>query len=191
MVHAFAQSGASVVVASRKLDACEAVASQITERFGRDALAVAANVSNWDDCDALAEAAYERFGKVDVLVNNAGMSPLYPALDQVSEALYNKVLATNLKGPFRLSALVGTRMVAGEGGSIINIAGARCPPVRDGQGGARSSHLRSYACFRPEGSGEHDPLRRVPHRYFEGVGRHLARGGDGSGSDAARPDRRA
>jgi len=122
MVRAFAQAGASVVVASRKLDACEAVASEVTERFGRDALAVAANVSNWDDCDALADAAYERFGQVDVLVNNAGMSPLYPALDQVSEALYDKVLATNLKGPFRLSALVGTRMAAGEGGSIINIS---------------------------------------------------------------------
>lgn len=121
MVHAFARAGASVVVASRKLEACEVVASEVTEYFGRDALAVA-NVSNWDDCDALVEAAHERFGKVDVLVNNAGMSPLYPALDQVSEGLYDKVLATNLKGPFRLSALVGTRMVAGEGGSIINIS---------------------------------------------------------------------
>ena len=108
MVDAFAQGGASVVVASRKLKAGEVVESEVTEYFGH-ALAVAANVSNWDDCDALVEAAHERFGKVDVLVNNAGMSPLYPALDQVSEGLYDKVLAMNLRGPFRLSALVGTR----------------------------------------------------------------------------------
>ena len=61
-------------------------------------------------------------GSVDVLVNNAGMSPLYDSVDSVSEELFDKVLAVNLKGPFRLSALVGTRMAAGAGGSIINIS---------------------------------------------------------------------
>ena len=61
-------------------------------------------------------------GKVDVLVNNAGMSPLYPDPASVTEELYDKVLAVNLKGPFRLTALVGTRMAAGGGGSIINVS---------------------------------------------------------------------
>jgi NAD(P)-dependent dehydrogenase (short-subunit alcohol dehydrogenase family) len=118
MVLAFAEAGASVVIASRKLDACEALAAEVAERFGRDALPVAANVSHWDDCDALADAAYGRFGRVDVLVNNAGMSPLYP----VTEALYDKTLGVNLKGPFRLTALVGSRMAADGGGSVINIS---------------------------------------------------------------------
>jgi NAD(P)-dependent dehydrogenase (short-subunit alcohol dehydrogenase family) len=122
MVLAFAQEGASVVVASRKLDACEALASEVRDRFGVEALAVSANVSHWDDCDALTAAAYERFGEVDVLVNNAGMSPLYPSLDAVTEALWDKVLATNLRGPFRLGALFGTKMAAGRGGSIINVS---------------------------------------------------------------------
>jgi len=122
MVVAFAEAGASVVIASRKLDACEALAAEVAERFGRDALPVATNVSRWDDCDALVEAAYGRFGRVDVLVNNAGMSPLYPSLDGVTEALYDKTLAVNLKGPFRLTALVGTRMAADRGGSIINVS---------------------------------------------------------------------
>jgi NAD(P)-dependent dehydrogenase (short-subunit alcohol dehydrogenase family) len=122
MVLAFAEAGASVVIASRKLDACEALAAEVGERFGRDALPVATNVSHWDDCDALAEAAYGRFGRVDVLVNNAGMSPLYPSLDGVTEALYDKTLAVNLKGPFRLTALIGTRMAADGGGSIINVS---------------------------------------------------------------------
>ena len=112
MVLAFARAGASVVIASRKLDACESIAAEVTERYGRDALAVGANVSSWNDCDGLVAAAYDRFGRVDVLVNNAGMSPVYSSLDQVSEALYDKVLATNLKGPFRLTALVGTKMAA-------------------------------------------------------------------------------
>jgi NAD(P)-dependent dehydrogenase (short-subunit alcohol dehydrogenase family) len=122
MVLAFAEAGASVVIASRKIDACEALAAEVSSRFGRDALAVAANVSSWDDCDALVGAAYERFDHVDVLVNNAGMSPLYPSLDQVGEALYDKVLGVNLKGPFRLTSLIGTRMAQGTGGSIINIS---------------------------------------------------------------------
>ena len=122
MVLAFAEAGASVVIASRKLDACEALAREVGARFEVAALPVAANVSSWDDCDALAAAAYERFERVDVLVNNAGMSPLYPSVDQVTEALYDKVLGVNLKGPFRLTSLVGTRMAAGDGGSIINIS---------------------------------------------------------------------
>jgi NAD(P)-dependent dehydrogenase (short-subunit alcohol dehydrogenase family) len=110
------------MIASRKLDACQSVAAEVNERFGRDALAVGANVSSWNDCDALVAAAYDRFGRVDVLVNKAGMSPVYPSVDQVSEALYDKVPSTNLKGPFRLTALVGTKMAAGEGGSVINIS---------------------------------------------------------------------
>jgi len=122
MVLAFAGAGASVVIASRKLDACEALAEAVTTRFGTAALPVGANVSRWDDCDALVGAAYDRFDHVDVLVNNAGMSPLYPSLDEVSEALYDKVLGVNLKGPFRLTSVIGTRMAAGAGGSIINIS---------------------------------------------------------------------
>jgi NAD(P)-dependent dehydrogenase (short-subunit alcohol dehydrogenase family) len=122
MVLAFAGVGAKVIIASRKLDACERLAAEVTERFGVEALAVAANVGVWGDCDALVDAAYGRFGRVDVLVNNAGMSPLYPSLDQVTEALYDKVLAVNLRGPFRLSALIGTKMAAGDGGSIINVS---------------------------------------------------------------------
>src|SRR4051812_49326375 len=106
MVLAFAQRGADVVVASRKLDACEAVAREVEERFGRRALAAAANVSDWGQCDALVDAAYGEFGRVDVLVNNAGLSPLYGRLDELEESLFDKVLAVNLKGPFRLTALI-------------------------------------------------------------------------------------
>jgi NAD(P)-dependent dehydrogenase (short-subunit alcohol dehydrogenase family) len=122
MVLAFAEHGADVVIASRKLESCETLANEVRERFGGRALPVAANVGDWDQCDALTEAAYAEFGTVDLLVNNAGMSPLYPSVDQVTEALYDKVFGTNLKGPFRLSATIGTRMAATDGGSIINIS---------------------------------------------------------------------
>lgn len=119
----YAEAGADVVVASRKLEACEGVAAEIEAR-GRQALAVAANVAHWGDCDALIDAAYARFGKIDILVNNAGKSPLYDNLTGIDERLYDSVLDLNLKGPFRLSAVIGERMAAGEGGSIINVSSA-------------------------------------------------------------------
>jgi NAD(P)-dependent dehydrogenase (short-subunit alcohol dehydrogenase family) len=121
MVLAFAERGARVVIASRKLESCRAVADEVERRFGAEALPVAVNVSDWEQCDRLVEAAYDRFGRVDVLVNNAGLSPLYPSLTEVSQELFDKVLAVNLRGPFRLTALVGERMAAGDGGSVINI----------------------------------------------------------------------
>ncbi|MFT4287941.1 SDR family NAD(P)-dependent oxidoreductase [Nocardioides sp.] len=121
LVHAFAARGAAVVVASRKLDACEAVAAEVTEQYGVRALPVAFNASSWADCDELVETVYGELGRVDVLVNNAGLSPHYPSLAEVSEALFDKVIAVNLRGPFRLTAAIGTRMAADEGGSIVNI----------------------------------------------------------------------
>ena len=122
MVLAFARQGANVVIASRKLDACEAFAREVRDATGVEALAVACHAGKWEDCDRLADAARDRFGRVDVLVNNAGMSPLYPSLAEVTEELYDKVQAVNLRGPFRLSTLIGTRMAEGEGGSIINVS---------------------------------------------------------------------
>ncbi|GAB2681887.1 SDR family NAD(P)-dependent oxidoreductase [Nocardia goodfellowii] len=121
MVLAFAAAGADVVIASRKLDDCLALAEEVRATHGRRALPVACNVSDWEQCGALVETAYAEFGRVDVLVNNAGMSLLYPSLDEVTEALFDKIIGVNLKGPFRLSALVGSRMTAGAGGRIVNI----------------------------------------------------------------------
>lgn len=122
MVLAFAAAGADVVIASRKLQSCEELAAEVRRTTGRRALAVACHVGEWGQVEALAEHAYTELGKVDVLVNNAGMSPIYEHVGDVSEALYDKVLDVNLKGPFRLTATVGTRMAAGDGGSIIMVS---------------------------------------------------------------------
>ncbi|HWA61953.1 MAG TPA: SDR family NAD(P)-dependent oxidoreductase [Caulobacteraceae bacterium] len=121
MALAFAEAGADVAIVSRKLDACEIVADEVRRR-GRKAFAYACHLGRWDAIEPLADAVYDALGKVDILVNNAGMSPLYPSLDQVSEDAFDKVIALNFKGPFRLSALVGKRMHEGAGGSIINIS---------------------------------------------------------------------
>ena len=124
MVEGFAGAGADVVIASRKLDNCREVAERVESTTGRRALALACHVGKWEDCDRLADAVYDHFGRCDVLVNNAGMSPLYPDLSSVTEELYDKVHAVNARGPFRLSALIGTRMHDGDGGSIINVTTA-------------------------------------------------------------------
>ena len=132
IVRAFAQAGADVVITSRKMDACEELAAEVRAKTGRKAMPYACHVGYWDQIDGLIETAYKQFGKIDILVNNAGMSPIYDSLVNVSEELYNKVLDVNLKGPFRMMALVGTRMAEGAGGSIINISsGAAIRPRPD------------------------------------------------------------
>jgi len=122
MILAFAQHGADVVIASRKIEACEDLAAEVRKTTGQRALAVSCHVGYWDQCDQLCETVYDEFGHCEILVNNAGLSPLYPSLHEVSEDLYSKVMDVNLKGPVRLSAVFGKRMAEGQGGSIINVS---------------------------------------------------------------------
>jgi NAD(P)-dependent dehydrogenase (short-subunit alcohol dehydrogenase family) len=136
MVRAYAAAGADVVIVSRNQSACETLAAEIRET-GRRAFARACHVGAWDDLEPLVDDVYRELGALDVLVNNAGMSPLYDAPVDISEGLFDKVLAVNFKGPFRLTALVGTRMVEHGGGSIINISSAGSLRPR--------SHILPYA----------------------------------------------
>lgn len=121
IVKAYAAHGADVVIVSRKLESCETAAAEV-RALGRRALPVACHVGQWNDIDALVEKAYTEFGRIDILVNNAGMSPLAPSSHETSEALFDKVMAVNFKGPFRLGSLVAARMAAGNGGVIINVS---------------------------------------------------------------------
>jgi NAD(P)-dependent dehydrogenase (short-subunit alcohol dehydrogenase family) len=125
IVQAFAEAGANAVVASRKLENCEAVAQEVTSSTGVEAMPFAYHAGRWDDSAALLEAVYSRFGRCDVLVNNAGMSPTYGGdLTNVTEELYDKTHAVNAKGPFRLCALFGERMAAAGSGVILNVTSA-------------------------------------------------------------------
>lgn len=121
IARAFAAAGASVIVSSRHADACEAAVAKLRQD-GAMALGVACHVGHWDEVERLAATAEEWKGGVDVLVNNAGISPRYERLTTITEELWDKVVAVNLKGPFRLSALIGEAMQRRGRGSIINVS---------------------------------------------------------------------
>jgi NAD(P)-dependent dehydrogenase (short-subunit alcohol dehydrogenase family) len=130
IMRTLAQAGADIVVASRRQEACDEAGEEV-RALGRRALALPCHVGHWDEIDTLVERSYAEFGHVDILVNNAGMAPTYPDPQSVTEELWDKTLAVNLKGPFRLTALVGGRMMAADGGSIVNISSI---------GGVRPTH---------------------------------------------------
>jgi NAD(P)-dependent dehydrogenase (short-subunit alcohol dehydrogenase family) len=119
MALGFAEAGADIVVASRKLGPCEEVADEVRS-LGRRALAVSCHVGDWDQCRALIEASVAEFGRIDVLVNNAGIAPVPPSLLDVTEDLFDKTIAVNLRGPLRLTALAVEHMTSG--GAVINIS---------------------------------------------------------------------
>ena len=120
MAKGFAENGADLIITSRKLDSCEHAAAEI-EKIGRRVLPVACHVGHWDELDRLVDAAYETFGRVDVLINNAGISPVAPSSLETTEEMFDKIVGVNLKGPFRLTALVASRMMQGLGGAVINV----------------------------------------------------------------------
>lgn len=123
--HAFATglaaAGARVVVSSRKQELCDAVAAEIVAAGG-DALPLAAHVGTWDALPGFVDGVLAHYGRVDGLVNNAGISPAFCALTEMTEAYWDKVMSTNVKGPLRLSALVAPHMREAGGGSIVNVA---------------------------------------------------------------------
>ncbi|MEI2711832.1 MAG: SDR family oxidoreductase [Nocardioides sp.] len=120
MCRGLARAGAHVVVASRKLENCVEVADELTRETGNRAYAVAAHVGDWQGCEEAVQSTLAEFGHLDILINNAGIAPLYESLESASEALFDKTIDVNLKGPFRMSTLFAPHMR--EGGSIVNVS---------------------------------------------------------------------
>ena len=115
------EAGATVVVSSRKPDACAEAVAALEDVPGR-AFSLALHVGRWDELEPAVDGIIERHGSLDILVNNAGIAPLADNLMSVSESLWDKIIEVNVKGPFRLMAVAGDRMRAAGGGSIINIS---------------------------------------------------------------------
>ncbi|KAI95243.1 short-chain dehydrogenase [Rhodomicrobium udaipurense JA643] len=113
-----ARAGASVVVSSRKLDACQRVVDEIRESGGR-ATAVACNVGVKADLEALVSHALREYGRIDILIPNAAINPAYGPSSEVSDEVWNKVLTTNLTATNWLTQLVLPGMAENGGGSVI------------------------------------------------------------------------
>jgi NAD(P)-dependent dehydrogenase (short-subunit alcohol dehydrogenase family) len=101
MVRAFAQAGADVVIASRKLQACEAAAAEV-RAMGRRALAHAMHAAKWDQIDAMVDAAYAQFGRIDILVNNAGIGA-QGTVEENTDDEWHRVLDVNVVGIARVT----------------------------------------------------------------------------------------
>jgi NAD(P)-dependent dehydrogenase (short-subunit alcohol dehydrogenase family) len=121
MAEALAEAGASVVLCSRKLEACQGVADRIVQRGGR-ALALACDVGNADDVDRVVDAAQRELGGIDVLVNNSGVT-WGAAPEDMPHDKFDHVMQVNVRGTFLMSQAVGRTMIArGAGGAIINVS---------------------------------------------------------------------
>ncbi|MBU1375629.1 MAG: glucose 1-dehydrogenase [Alphaproteobacteria bacterium] len=121
IVQGFADRGASVVVVSRKASDCEATTAELTAA-GATAVAIPCDVSQWAAGEELVKGIAARFGRLDVLVNNAGMSPVLRRLTDLDEAGYDAIFNTNVKSVFRLSTLAAELMKTNGGGAIVNIS---------------------------------------------------------------------
>jgi NAD(P)-dependent dehydrogenase (short-subunit alcohol dehydrogenase family) len=121
MAKAFTDAGGAVIISSRKADACERAAQEL-RKAGQRVAVVPAHAGKWDDATALAAEAWAAFGRIDVLINNAGIAPVAPTSADISEELFDKTIGVNLKGPFRLTALLAPRMRENGGGAVINVS---------------------------------------------------------------------
>jgi dehydrogenase/reductase SDR family member 4 len=126
-VEAYSKAGAKVVVSSRSADACEPVAAMLRERGG-DAIAIPCHVGRKEQLEALVQKTLEKYGQIDVLVCNAATNPVYGPMSSVSDAAFDKVMATNVHSVFSLCNMVIPGMAQRKKGSVIlmsSIAGLR------------------------------------------------------------------
>jgi NAD(P)-dependent dehydrogenase (short-subunit alcohol dehydrogenase family) len=116
-----AGEGASVCVsADRNVEGGQATAGEIRDAGGR-AIFVQADVSAAEDCRRIVDETLQAFGRVDVLVNNAGITRLRP-LEDIDEALWDKVIDVNLKSMYLMTRLVAPDMLKRGRGSIVNVS---------------------------------------------------------------------
>ena len=118
---ALAEAGAEVAIASRTREACAAAADDIGRSTGRRTAAFTVDVTSAADIERLVGEVESHLGTIDILVNNAGIN-IRGAVDQLSEADWDAVMDTNLKGPFLCARAIGPGMARRGWGRIINLA---------------------------------------------------------------------
>lgn len=121
IAQSMALAGAKVVVASRKLDACEQVVAAIA-RAGGQAMAVQCNVSDKAQLAGLVDAAVGAWGGLDVLVCNAAANPYFGPMSGISDEAYDKIMGSNVRSNFWLCNMAAPHMATRGGGAIIVIS---------------------------------------------------------------------
>ena len=127
-----AQQGARVVISSRTLSACQAVADAINAQYGSRAIAVAANISSRDDLATLAARTREAFGQIDILVCNAATNVHLGPMSAITDAQFRKILDNNILSNHWLIQLVVPEMIARRDGAVTivsSIGGLRGSPL--------------------------------------------------------------
>ena len=116
-----AEEGCSVSLCARGAEKLHRTETEV-RAHGVQTVATTVDMMQADAAQQVVQNTLDALGPIDILINNAGMSPLYDKLSEVPEALFDKVIDVNLKGPFRVMAYAGERMAESGGGSIINIS---------------------------------------------------------------------
>lgn len=130
-----AASGARVIVTSRKADAAEGAAAQLSDETGGEVTGIAGHVADPDAAAAVCTAAVEHTGRLDVLVNNAGTNPAYGPVADQEAALVSKVFEINVTGPtIWTRAALAAGLGARETGAIVNICSIGALAMEDGIG---------------------------------------------------------
>ena len=121
IAEALAENGGTVVICSRKQNECDAVAAEIREKYGVDAIGVSADITKTEAIENLFNTVMEKYGRVDVLVNNAG-SAITKRAEELTEEDFDHVLALDLRAVFFCSQAAGKIMIKQKSGKIISIA---------------------------------------------------------------------
>lgn len=123
----FAKAGAKVVVSSRTAEACEPVAEAI-RAAGGEALVVPCHIGKKDQLQNLVDKTIEAYGKIDVLICNAAINPVYGSMSELTDEAFDKIMGTNVRSTWQLCEMVLPGMAENGGGSIVllsSIAGIR------------------------------------------------------------------
>ncbi|OJA31005.1 short-chain dehydrogenase [Burkholderia ubonensis] len=128
-----AEQGAHVIVSSRKIDDCRAVADEIVAAGGK-AEALACHVGRMEDIAAAFEQIRAKHGRLDILVNNAAANPYFGHILDTDLAAYDKTVEVNIRGYFFMSVEAGKLMRAQGGGAIVNTASVNALQPGDRQG---------------------------------------------------------
>ena len=118
---AYARQGAEVVVSSRKLDGCEAVARRINDAGGK-ATAIACHIGEMEQIQSVFAQIRQQFGRLDILVNNAATNPQFCHVLDTDVSAFQKTVDVNIRGYFYMSVEAGKLMREHGGGSIIKVS---------------------------------------------------------------------